>query len=242
MFGFYRMAAVTPRTVVADVASNLSEHLKLYREAERTGAALAVFPELSLTGASCGDLFRQEVLLRSVWSAALELAAATGNAIAVFGLPVRCGNGLFNMAAVAADGRMLALIPKRSADGVFRSGSGLDAEVSGVPVVDGAVFDCGFRFAVEPGDDRMFPDGGVAALSGGAVVVANPVAEPFMPGFDAGAEAAALSGRFGGVYVTAAAGTGESTTDAVFAGNSRIGDRGRCAVSAESFSRGSGIV
>ena len=77
MLGFYRIAAVSPRVVVADVAANLSEHLAAYRQAVENGASLVVFPELSLTGATCGDLFRQDVLLNAAWKAALELSAAT---------------------------------------------------------------------------------------------------------------------------------------------------------------------
>ena len=94
MFGFYRIAAVTPRVVVADIAANLQEHLSAYRQAVENDASLVVFPELSLTGATCGDLFRQDVLLNAAWKAAQELAAATGNVPALFGLPVVCGNSL----------------------------------------------------------------------------------------------------------------------------------------------------
>ena len=104
MFGFYRIAAVSPRVVVADVAANLKEHLAAYRQAVENGASLVVFPELSLTGATCGDLFRQDVLLNAAWQAAHELAAATDKVPALFGLPLVHGNALFNMVAVAFGG------------------------------------------------------------------------------------------------------------------------------------------
>ncbi len=235
MFGFYRVAAVTPRTKVADVSANLSEHLTIYRRMVETGVALAVFPELSLTGATCGDLFRQEVLLRAAWSAARELAAATEETIAVFGLPLLCPGGIFNVAAVAARGSLLALIPVRSAVGCFRSGAGVSSTYAGIPLVDGAVFDCGFRFAVEPGEDCLLPDSGLAALRGGAAVVALPVAMPKIPGRDIGNIISALSGRIGAVYVAAASGRGESSTDFVFSGDSRIADRGNVVAASAGF-------
>ena len=77
MNGFYRVAAASPELKVADVTFNLNEMMRLYRDAAYQGAALVLFPELSLTGASCGDLFFQERLLKRAKEAALEFAAAT---------------------------------------------------------------------------------------------------------------------------------------------------------------------
>ena len=68
------------------------------------------------------------------------------------------------------------------------------------------------------------------------------MAEPFVPGYDYEAETAVLSERFGGVCVTVAAGVSESTTDAVYGGNSRIGDRGKCVAKVEPFTRGTNIL
>ena len=246
MLGFYRIAAVSPRTVVADVAANLQEHLAAYRQAVENGASLVVFPELSLTGATCGDLFRQDVLLNAAWKAAQELAAATGKAPALFGLPLVHGNALFNTVAVAFDGKLVYMIAKRRAGGVFGMAEKLDAfyiyDTDDIPCEVGGVYDGGLRFSVDIGDDMKSGDGIIAGLRCDADVMLNPVAEPFVPGRDYAAEVAALSERFGGVYVTVAAGTGESTTDAVYAGNSRIGDRGKCVACAQPFGRGTNIL
>ena len=108
MNGFYRVAAASPELKVADVTFNLNEMMRLYRDAAYQGAALVRFPELSLTGASCGDLFFQERLLKRAKEAALEFAAATAgmNCAAVFGMPVRVQDALYNVAVVACEGKI----------------------------------------------------------------------------------------------------------------------------------------
>jgi len=243
MFNFYRIAAVTPRTVVADVAANFEEHLKAYREAVDNGASLVVFPELSLTGATCGDLFRQDVLLKAAWQAAQELAAATGNVPALFGLPVAHGNTVFDVVAVAADGKLIKLIAGCGDTEIFYNNTAMAfSAVSGVAFDHHGSFDGGLRFAVEVGRERKGAYATIGGLENCADVILNPSAEPFVPGLDYAAEAAALSERFGGVYVAVAAGTGESTTDAVYAGNSRIGDRGLCVAQADPFGRDTNIL
>ena len=148
MFGFYRIAAVSPRTVVADVSANLQEHLKAYREAVENGASLVVFPELSLTGATCGDLFRQDVLLKAARQAAQELAAATGNVPALFGLPVVYGNNLVDAAALAAGGKLVALAGRRCDDGGIFSADEATCTgyVNDVPLDRDITFAGGLRF------------------------------------------------------------------------------------------------
>ena len=244
MFGFYRIAAVTPRVVVADVNANLEEHLKAYRTAVENGASLVVFPELSLAGATCGDLFRQDVLLDASFKAAQEFAAATGKVPALFGLPVAFDNSVFDAMALAANGELIQLIVKRDGSGVFSPMSeDVCPELTTTPPVSGfGAFDGGLRFEVRIGADLKRADAVAAALRSGADVLINPSAEPFVPGCDYAAETAALSERVGGVCVTVAAGVGESTTDAVYGGNSRIGDRGKCVAKAEPFKRGTNIL
>jgi len=244
MFGFYRIAAVTPRVVVADVAANLREHLTAYRTAVENGASLVVFPELSLTGATCGDLFRQDVLLNAAWKAAQELAAATETVPVLFGLPVLYGNTLIDAAALAAGGKLVALARKQYDDGsIFSADTATCAGyVNGVPLDCDMNFADGLRFQVEVGNDMVCSDDFRGGVLSGADVIINPSAAPFVPGYDYAAEIAARSARFGGVCVTVAAGTGESTTDAVYGGNSRIGDRGLCVAQAEPFKRDTDIL
>ena len=146
MFGFYRIAAVTPRVVVADVSANLEEHLKAYRESVANGASLVAFPELSLTGATCGDLFRQDVLLNAAWKAAHELAAATDKVPALFGLPVAHANVIFDAVAVAANGKLVKLLADCSNTEIFSHDASLaPSEVSGVAFGCHGTFDGDLR-------------------------------------------------------------------------------------------------
>ena len=73
-YGFFRTASATPRVKVADVNHNVSEICRLISEAHEKEVSLVVFPELSLTGATCGDLFGQTLLIRSAEEGVREIA------------------------------------------------------------------------------------------------------------------------------------------------------------------------
>ena len=113
MFGFYRLAAAVPKLKVADAAFNTEELRRCFRQAAENGADAVVFPELCVTGYSCGDLFFQERLLAEAEAAAVDFAARTAGSrtVAVIGLPFRRGDALFNAAAVAAGGAIRGLVP-----------------------------------------------------------------------------------------------------------------------------------
>ena len=83
MFGFYRLAAVVPELRVADVDFNLSKLAEGYEKAAKAGAAAVVFPELCITGYSCGDLFFQRRLLDRASEAAVEFAALTAGRLSL---------------------------------------------------------------------------------------------------------------------------------------------------------------
>jgi NAD+ synthase (glutamine-hydrolysing) len=114
MFGFYRFASISPVLQVADTAFNTEEIIKSAAAAVANGAAFAVFPELSITGYTCGDLFHQELLLRNSLKSLRKIADAfadTDTVIAV-GLPLRLFGGLYNCAAFLQRGRLVAVTPK----------------------------------------------------------------------------------------------------------------------------------
>src|SRR5438094_5202930 len=101
--GFLRVAAAVPALALADCRTNAERHLELLKQAEDRGVRLVVFPECSLTGYTCGDLFHQETLLRAAedslkWLLAESAKFYTG--VAVVGLPVAHKGMVFNVAAV----------------------------------------------------------------------------------------------------------------------------------------------
>ena len=114
MYGFYRMAVSVPKLKVADVAFNTAEIIRCAREAETQGAAAVLFPELSITGASCGDLFFQHTLLNAAENSVFEIANEfkDSSLLIVVGLPLLWQSGLYNCAALLQKGRVLAFAPK----------------------------------------------------------------------------------------------------------------------------------
>ena len=112
--GMIRVASAVPQVRVADPHYNVEQMLPLIDAAIAQHASLIVFPELSLTGSSCQDLFQQQLLHEQTQAALIRLLEHTENkGIAVVaGLPVCAGGQLFNCAAVVCDGKVDALVPK----------------------------------------------------------------------------------------------------------------------------------
>ena len=106
--GFLRVAAATPQIKVADPVNNGNEILKLMEEGEKKGAKIMVFPELCLTGYTCGDLFLQDTLLESARNELkrLEEASAGMDMLAFVGLPFEKGGKLYNTAAAIQNGQI----------------------------------------------------------------------------------------------------------------------------------------
>ena len=113
--GFVRVAAAVPTLRVGDPAYNADRMLGLLERAAADGVEVVVFPEMGLTGFTCGDLFHQTALLRAAsqeLSRLAELAAAKFHGLAVVGLPVVVDDQVFNCAAVLHRGKVLGLVPK----------------------------------------------------------------------------------------------------------------------------------
>jgi NAD+ synthase (glutamine-hydrolysing) len=112
--GFVRVAAVTPEVRVADCAFNADRIDEAARAAADKGAKIIVFPELSITGYTCGDLFLQDSLLDAAKRSLIRLVSASSgiDAVIIVGLPLVSGGKLFNAAAVYSDGELLGIVPK----------------------------------------------------------------------------------------------------------------------------------
>ena len=114
MFGFYRFVCVSPVLKVADTAYNTEEIIRSAKIAASNGAAFVVFPELCITGYTCGDLFHQELLLQNSTRSLVRIAEALkdGDAVIAVGLPLRIMGRLYNCAAFVQRGRVVAITPK----------------------------------------------------------------------------------------------------------------------------------
>ncbi|MBO5657032.1 MAG: NAD(+) synthase, partial [Agathobacter sp.] len=136
--GFVKVAAVTPKIKVADTIYN-GQQIRLHMdEAVQAGAKVVVFPELCITGCTCGDLFFHDALLRAAKKELLEITDHSRYSDAIFfvGLPYEIDGKLYNMAAVICGGEILGLVPKTYIPGhhesyetrYFASGAYLDTE------------------------------------------------------------------------------------------------------------------
>lgn len=108
------MACASPQVKIADCEHNADEIIKLLKRAEKDGAECMVFPELSITGASCADLFLQTGLIRKAEYALVKLAERTKDCPILYavGAPLRFGSALFNCTVFIYRGRILAAVPK----------------------------------------------------------------------------------------------------------------------------------
>ncbi len=263
MYGYYRVAAAVPQVRVADVDYNVDQMIACYEKAVGQYCAVVVFPELGVTGYSCRDLFFQGTLLRHAARGARRLAEATaGNGtIAIFGMPVLHGEALFNVAIVAQNGIMRAVVPKTILPNVrefyeqrqFQSGRSLDAfhvviDGEEVPVAKNTVFcvgDSPLKFGIELCEDlwSVIPPSSRLALEG-ARAIFNLSASNELTGKASYRRdlIRQQSGRCLAAYVFASAGVHESTTDVVFGGHALIADNGRLAAENERFSRKESLI
>ena len=243
--GFIKVAAATPEIKVAHCDYNAKACIELIGQAADQGVKVLVFPELVLTGATCGDLFYQGTLLQGAENALNQVLEATAelDMVVVLGLPVRgeWDNKLYNCAAVLSSGSILALVPKthltQAESRWFVSGAGMDtgAVLCGerCNLSTNGLFACSsvpdLVIGVEVGGDLFAPAAPSAALAqAGATLILNPCAQPSIVGSDdyRRGQIAAQSSRLLCGYVSANAGEGESTTDLVFTGHNVIAERG----------------
>ena len=264
--GFIKVAAATPGLRVADCAYNAAEVVRLAREAAEKGARLIVFPELCLTGYTCGDLFLQQTLLDGALTALETVCRETAalEAVVLVGLPLRVRGKLYNCAAVLCRGEVLAFVPKRNLPNYsefyeqrhFVSGDALDCmegvcvkngegETVCVPVVTGQVFACEeqplFTFGVELCEDLwVAAPPSIELAQGGAHIIANLSASDELVGKAAYRRdlVRQQSARLACAYVYADAGTGESTQDLVFAGHDLIAENGTLLAESRRFTEG----
>lgn len=113
-YGFVRCACVTPQLKVGDCIFNSTSIIAEAKKAAENNASIIVFPELSITGYTCGDLFLQKTLQNSAVEALETISKETSdlNSLIFIGLPVACTEGLYNCAAALFHGKLLALIAK----------------------------------------------------------------------------------------------------------------------------------
>ena len=262
--GLIRVAAAMPRVHVADPAANAREILQLCQDLKAQRPSVVVFPELSVTGYTCADLFGQNRLLEDAEAAVAGIVAETAklDAMIVFGAPVRHAGRLYNCAVAARGGRILGIVPKS-----YMAGNGEFYEPRWF--APARALPCGgarIRFAGQEdillGTRQLFrigeataaveicqdlwvpvPPCSQAALAGAQLILNLSASNDYLFKHEYRKSlVGATASRLYAAYVYCSCAEGESTTDLVWSGASLICENGSFLAEAERFARGSRFI
>ena len=262
--GFARIAACSPRLAIADPARNADTILRLGRAAHDRAAAVAVFPEMFLSGYAIDDLVLQDAVLEAAERAIARIVAESAaiGTLLLFGAPVRQNGRLFNAAVAVQRGRLLGVVPKIHlpnyrefydrrfyATGAGTAGSTVRLAGHEAPFGPDLVFEAadvaGLVVHAEVCEDLWVPvpPSGLGALAG-ATVLCNLSASNITVGKADTRRmlCRAQSARCVAAYVYAAAGAGESTTDLAWDGQVSIFENGAVLAESERFPDGDQAV
>ena len=247
--GFIKVAAASPVIRVADADYNAQRVIEVIRSAAQKGVKVLVFPELTLTGCSCYDLFTHRVLLDGAREALLKVAEGSGayDLLAFVGLPLAVGAKVYNVAAALYHGEILAFIPAEGiADGYFSvpdPESDYEVNLPGyglVPMSCSVLFEheslSDLRIAVEVGAGlQRFLTPAVRHAEAGATLIVQlgSFPETVTSREEAELNARYESRQFACGMVLAAPGKGESSTDRVFSGLCLVAENGKLLASEE---------
>lgn len=256
-YGFARVAAASPELRVADCRFNAQNIIELIHEAEIQRAEFLVFPELCITGYSCGDLFRQDILLEGAQKGLDSILKATGDSemVVIVGLPLAVKDRLFNCAAVLQNGKILGIVPKTHLPDYnefyeqrwFTQADQL--EISEIKLLDKMVpmgrdlifsskDDRNIAFGVEICEDVWVPVPPSSYMAqAGALLLFNLSASnelvgkaDYRKGLVESQSARCVAG-----YVYASSNCGESSTDTVYGGHLIIAENGQLLHESERF-------
>ncbi|MBQ8663622.1 MAG: NAD(+) synthase [Eubacterium sp.] len=246
--GFIKVAALTPEIKVADPVHNAASICEMLDRAEAAGARVMVFPELCITGYSCGDLFFQDLLLKGAKDALLAIANHTEGKgyLAIVGLPLEYNGKLYNVAAAVGNGYVYGLVPKtnlpnyREFSEVRHFAPALEETVSvdlneeytapmGTRLLFGTTAMPGLKVAVEICEDMWVAQSpAIMHAKAGANLIVNPAAHIELPGrADLRLDLVRINSmKYVCGYVLSNPGVYESTQDVVCTGQKIIAENG----------------
>ncbi len=254
--GFIRVAVCSPELKVADTDFNGKHHTRLLKQAQQAGAVVLVFPELSLTSYSCGDLFGQDALLKAARDELVRFAQASRKSpvVSIVGLPIAHHGRLYNAAAVIGAGEILGIVPKQFLptggefyeERWFTQGSeitneSIDIEGTRVPFGVDLLFEndaLALVLGVEICEDlwAVNPPSGDLCLAGANLICNLSASDELLGKLCYRRDLVKQqSGRGICAYAYASAGPGESTTDVVYSGHNLIAEYGSILAESERF-------
>lgn len=254
MRGLVRVGAAVPSLALGNVKENMKRHLAMMREAKEKHVSIVTFPELSLTGYTCGDLFFQRRLLDDVTDALLALKDEMPEGIlAVVGAPLEIEGALYNCAVVLHKGEIISAVPKTFLPNNgefyekrwFQSGDARrDASVA-IPklktdVCRQAIFETedGVRFGIELCEDLWapMPPSTMLSVEGAEIILNLSASNELLSKREYRQQLISQqSARCQCGYVYVSAGMGESSSDLVFSGHSVIASCGTIIKESEGY-------
>ena len=262
--GLIRVAAAMPRVHVADPAANAREILQLCQDLKAQRPSVIVFPELSVTGYTCADLFGQNRLLSDAESAVAEIVAKTAelDAMLVFGAPVRHAGRLFNCAVAARGGRILGIVPKSYLAGNnefyeprwFAPARALPCGGARIRFAGQEDIFLGTRQLFRVGEATVaieicqdlwvpVPPCSQAAIAGAQLILNLSASNEYLFKHEYRKSlVGATASRLYAAYIYCSCAEGESTPDLVWAGSSLICENGSFLAEGKRFARGSRFI
>lgn len=245
MRGLVRVGAAVPSLALGNVKENMKRHLAMMREAKEKHVSIVTFPELSLTGYTCGDLFFQRRLLDDVTDALLALKDEMPEGIlAVVGAPLEIEGALYNCAVVLHKGEIISAVPKTFLPNNgefyekrwFQSGDARRDVSAAIPklktdVCRQAIFETedGVRFGIELCEDLWapLPPSTMLSVEGAEIILNLSASNELLSKREYRQQLISQqSARCQCGYVYVSAGMGESSSDLVFSGHSVIASCG----------------
>ena len=262
--GFVRCGAIVPKLKVADTSFNCNEIIKQIELANKYQVQVALFPELCITGYTCGDLFEQDLLLEQAENSLNKILEFTNgmDIICILGMPVRAENQLFNTAVVLQNGKILGVVPKTFVPnyGEFYEkrwfASSINARQSEIELLGKKVpfgIDLIFTdkenknisFGIELCEDlwAVEPPSNKLALLGANIIFNLSASNEIIGKKEYRRDLVKMqSAKTVSGYVYCSSGTNESTSDVVFSGQSMIFENGTCLIENDRFDFESNMI
>jgi len=263
-FGFVRVAAAVPRLKVADCENNASNIINIMKKAEEKGIQIIVFPELSITAYTCGDLFHQETLLKGAETQLSNILENTKDTslFAVVGMPVYSDNQLFNCGVAIQNGKILGVVPKTYLPGYsefyeerwFATGQKAFSDSAllcgqqvpfGTDLLFEADSDSRVCLGIEICEDLWapVPPSSYQAVSGATILLNISASNDIVGKCVYRRELARnQSAKCIAAYIYSSSGIDESTTDVVFGGHALICENGEIIAESERFLRDEQLI
>lgn len=247
-YGFIKVAASTPLLKVADTEYNSDRIIEVIKNANEQGVKIVVFPELSITSASCGDMFTKNSLLSSARASLKKIIDETKEitSLIIVGLPIVVKGKIYNCSVACQYGKILCIIPKRDLTNQesrwFTSGVGVETSTTlcgqTVELKDKAILSSQeITLSVAIGND-------ILRGNYNSEIVAIPYVSPELIGQYRNIKESikTFSRNYNSSIIFASAGKGESTTDFAFGGGAIIAENGDVLSEGERFSKTDSLI